>query len=287
MKKVAILITILLLCLVISPTALALDVDIAVVGDDAEVDIEITGDNSAVIVNGKIPFETYVYTYEPPPYNDAWIQDWAVATEQDIEELCGILGITADGLAQVILLAQTNNQGIAEMLVSLVEQGNIIDGLIAEQVSATNDTDIALADIQHKITRTGDQLVIVRDGLLAAIAETDNKVSDNKVELSGVQSDLADTDGSIDALREELTSATQGAFDHISAEMNSSLNEQEAILSKDREVNLAFAEYLTGRVDDLARERVLQIRLLIGFAVATICALAISGNALKKSKQQR
>jgi len=293
MKKTAIMVIItLLLCLIISPTVIAgegLDVDILVTGDDAEVDIEVTGDNSIVTVDGKIPFEVYHQLY-----NDQWILTWTVEKEQEIEELCATLGVTVEGLAQVILLAQMNNQSIAEVLTFLDTQRMTIDEVIAQQASIeeriqirTDEVDASLVATQDGITQTEEQLITAHKFLRIDLAETDSKAGSNKILISGVQASLLDTDNSIGSLRAELAwglGNTMSVVDNMGGELNGRLHAQAIALEAAQEESATRAEYLARRVDDLVTQRILMARLLLGLAIATVCAFVILCNALRKSK---
>jgi len=88
-----------------------LDVDIGIIGDDANVDVNIDGDNPSVEINGQVPFVTY-HSHSPSKWAKNTIKEdifpWMEYTE-------GLVVLNMDGLAKVILLAQANEARLDEV----------------------------------------------------------------------------------------------------------------------------------------------------------------------------
>jgi len=255
--------SVLVLCLLVPVVALGMDVDIDIVADDVNVDIGITGDNNEVKVNGEVPFRTYYYW---DYYNDAWIKDWTVEKEAELQEICDSLGITTDGLAYVIQLAQLNNQSIAELLADLVAQGKTLAQLVQELDSTeagiqarSSSIDASLASTQTKINSIGSVLRGSIDDISKRLSNTDNILGETRNELVGAGADL-----------EQLSIATS----EDSAELRSNIEAKTSILAENTETNRAYAEYLTGRVNALVGQYNLGLKV-IGILVSLLVGSTI------------
>ncbi len=135
-----------------------LDVDIAVIGDDADVNVDIVGDNSNVTINGEVPFVTY---------HSRSTNRWAKNTiKEDIlpwmEYTEDLVILNMDGLAKVILLAQNNEVKLADL-----------ENLRPQYTSRLDSNDNQLSVFNSKLAGAETEL----DALNYKIATLDTQVA--------------------------------------------------------------------------------------------------------------
>jgi hypothetical protein len=114
------------------------DVSVGVEGDNPDVDIGIGGDNPEVWINGiNIQDPISVCTVVVQGATNGWvlarINETVAPIEAWISDAEGLIGLTADGLAKVILLAQTNEAQIKLHEDSLGDLGEMIERLKANE----------------------------------------------------------------------------------------------------------------------------------------------------------
>ncbi|MBA7681102.1 hypothetical protein ES703_89430 [subsurface metagenome] len=148
-----------------------LDVDIDIVGDDADVGVDIYGDNAEVWINGQNLNEpTAVYNILGGGGVDGgWVNrriSEALAPLQFLAEgqVAG-LNLTAEGLAKVIVLAQSNESMLGTLVFLFDEHGNRLTDLesltayLGEQADAL-DAQIT-AEINHLTDSHNRTLAII------------------------------------------------------------------------------------------------------------------------------
>ncbi len=120
----------------------SLAVNISIEGDNTTTDVHVNGDNSAVVINGKIPFETYSYssvTY----YDDKWMKDSLTSLGATIDQngaaiiqLNDNISLVIDTVAMLISIsekqrefntqAQDNLNGLTESVGTLYDDATVL-----------------------------------------------------------------------------------------------------------------------------------------------------------------
>ena len=140
-----------------------LDVDIDILGDNPDVGVDIYGDNAEVWINGQNLNEpTAIYNIQggSPGVDYSWVNQRisdAIAPFQSwVEGRVAGLDLTMEGLAKVILLAQSN-ESILGTLVSLSDEyGNRLTDLESETAYLGKRADALDAKITAEVNHLTD-----------------------------------------------------------------------------------------------------------------------------------
>ena len=149
-----------------------LDVDIAIVGDDADVEVDIYGDNPDVYINGQDIQEPTVYAYTAiiaNLYDDSALWDalgniYEGANGQQ-DALGGIeanLGLLSEGLGKAILALESHNSSISKLAKEL--EGLEIRTNTSLALLDTIDKELA-SDIKDLEARLLEEIPLLEESL--------------------------------------------------------------------------------------------------------------------------
>ena len=116
-----------------------LDVDIVIVGDDADVELGIDGDNPDVYLNGQNINEPTVIRHTSTRTVDKNARQLISELDALLGEYGGGLNLTANGLAKVIIQVQGQDSALSAMSQDLDEYTARLDDLADGQVAGLND----------------------------------------------------------------------------------------------------------------------------------------------------
>jgi putative lipase involved disintegration of autophagic bodies len=117
------------------------DVDTTIVGDNPDVGIGILGDNPEVWINGvNINDPVAIYNVGVMGASNSWVKTQIADAVSPLQEWMSnadsLIGLTADGLAQVILTMDSNSQQIAVWFNSMGERMDGVDSYLNWRVDS-------------------------------------------------------------------------------------------------------------------------------------------------------
>jgi len=160
----------LLVALLVPATAVlaeegGLDVDIVVIGDDADVGVDIHGDDAEVWINGQNLAEpTVIRIVDRRGASKKWVSkqlDQVIGPLYSwVDTLLPQVALTVDGLAKVIILAQSTESELEILASYSREYGEILDwhsGRLDNQDNSLADLRTEIRELDAKISLLSSQ----------------------------------------------------------------------------------------------------------------------------------